>query len=141
MSTTHNPESIRGLGSLTKLAAPIVLAVALSVAVIGLGAGTASAQPIQVNCPASVPAGHPFGVTLAGWPEGGSLRGWLDTNYSANNPLAFEIANIDKNLATATLFYEHVPALPAGHHNLVVEESMPAPGYNIFQTGCDFDVT
>ena len=137
MNTIRNAESASVPRSLKRLAVPI----AMAVAVIGLGAGPASAQSVQVNCPASVPAGHPFGVTLSGWLEGGSLTGWLDTNHSVHNPEAFSIAVVDKNLATSKLFYEQVPALPAGHHNLVVQELMPPPTSNGFQTGCEFDVT
>jgi hypothetical protein len=46
MNTTHNPEFPHHLGSLTKWAGRAALTGALGLAVIGMGAGAANADPL-----------------------------------------------------------------------------------------------
>jgi uncharacterized protein DUF3887 len=48
MKTTDNPESAHGLGWLTRLAARAALAAGIALAVVGLGAGMANADPAPV---------------------------------------------------------------------------------------------
>jgi hypothetical protein len=72
MNTTHHPETTSRVGSLTKSATRAVLAGAVGLAFLGLGAGTAGTanagpQPTLI-CPTPVTAGTNGTVTLTNYP-------------------------------------------------------------------------
>jgi len=66
MSTAHNPESTDGPGAVEKLATGAVLTAGLSLAVMGLGAGAAHADPDPtLQCPVTALSGARGTVTVA----------------------------------------------------------------------------
>src|ERR1700737_1633126 len=72
MSTTYNPATTHG--SLTKSPTRAVLAGALGLAVMALGAGTAHADNYgDVACPSGAKAGQYSVVKLMWWKEGTNL--------------------------------------------------------------------
>jgi hypothetical protein len=86
MNTTRNPESIHVLGWPTKSAARVILAAAAGATALGLGAGTANADPVQqIRCPDHLEIGYngppgtggrhpePFTVELVNWDKGGTV--------------------------------------------------------------------
>ena len=141
MNTTHSPESPHHLGSRTKWASRVALAGALGLAVIGMGAGTANADPLpEINCPNGVvPAGQASTTTLAHWPEGTvtlSLEGGghLGGGYNLPN---FKTVTVDKTLAapTTSQWYVTIPAVPAGVYHLTADETVPPP-FNVRSADC-----
>ena len=128
MNSIHHPESARGLDVLKRFVARAGFAAGLGVAVMALGAGTASAGPSPaINCPGAVQAGQPSTATLAGWPEGRTVSVYLDPVASIgrpNNAPALATITIDKTLGVPTTqyFYVPIPPLPAGHHELTATD-------------------
>jgi hypothetical protein len=138
MNPTHFAESIRRLCSPRKLGAPIVVAAGLSVAALGLGAGSADARSIEVTCPTGVAAGQPSTVTLAGWPLGGLITAVLDNQgdqVDAGPALDIKTFTVDHDLATYP-FYLALPPLPSGRHDVDIMETKPQSNQVGWAQGC-----
>ena len=139
MNTTHNSESTRALGSLKKLATPVVLAGGLGLAVIGLGAGTANAGIAPtISCPNAVASETTFTAALAHWPVG-TVR---ITQDSPSGPV-IKTVNVDQTLAapTTTSWYVGVPVprslTPGPGHQLYAQE--PA-GSQTLSAQCSYEI-
>ena len=139
MNTTHNSESTRALGSLKKLATPVVLAGGLGLAVIGLGAGTANAGIAPtISCPNAVASETTFTAALAHWPVG-TVR---ITQDSPSGPVIKTI-DVDQTLAapTTTSWYVGVPVprslTPGPGHQLYAQE--PA-GSQTLSAQCSYEI-
>jgi hypothetical protein len=146
MNTTREPNSNHTLGSLKKLAGPVVLAGGLGLAVIGLGAGAANAGPApEINCPSGVVAGHGSTATLANWPEGTVsvyVGPYAVVLGKPQPPMA--TITVDQTLAASTTKYLYVPVPPLspGHHYLAAAEGGSAvPLGHGGGVECQFDVS
>jgi|ERR1700722_15510829 len=130
MSTTHNPESLHGLRSLHRAATRIVLAGGVGMAVIGLGAGTANADPpsaASLTCPADAAPG-PGTVT----PE--NFQGHV-TVWGGVAGRTIEIGQGDAGGPVPVIWPDE-----AGKHHFFAASDVAGPPPQGFIASCDVEI-